>query len=106
MYVAPNIFFPVMTDCSKYLAGNNFKARMSHLVDDLASLDPNDPWYVLFFCLAQSSLTDCCSATPTPTINIVAALAGAVIHPIGIAIAAIGAAVEAAKWVYNVYQVA
>ncbi|KAN0077998.1 hypothetical protein V8E55_010055 [Tylopilus felleus] len=30
-------------DSSNYLAGNNFKARMSHLVDDLASLDPNDP---------------------------------------------------------------
>ncbi|KAG6378076.1 hypothetical protein JVT61DRAFT_13759 [Boletus reticuloceps] len=73
-------------DSSNYLAGDDFKARMTHLVDDLASVNPNNS-----------------CAAPTPT-NIVANLADATVHPIGIAIAVIGAADEAAKWVCDVYD--
>jgi len=72
-------------DSSNYLAGDNFKARISHLVDDLL---PN-------------------SRTPTSgdavTISTVAAVATAAVAPVSIAVVSVGSAVLFAKWVVDVY---
>jgi len=71
---------------SSYLAGDDFRAKMTVLVDDLVT-NPN---------------------TPTPsdglTVATVAALASAVSNPAGIVILVVGSAVLIAKWLFDVYQ--
>lgn len=71
---------------SSYLAGDDFKVKMSVLVDDLVA-NPN---------------------TPTPsdglTVATVAALASAASNPAGIVILVVGSAVLIAKWLFDVYQ--
>jgi len=71
---------------SSYLAGDDFKAKMTALVDDLIT-NPN---------------------TPTPsdglTVATVAALASAASHPAGIIIIAVGSAVVIGKWLFDVYK--
>jgi len=71
---------------SNYLAGEEFKAKMIVLVDDLV-VNPN---------------------TPTPsdglTMATVAALAGAASSPAGIVILLVGSAVLIAKWLFDVYE--
>ncbi|KAG6372155.1 hypothetical protein JVT61DRAFT_7945 [Boletus reticuloceps] len=68
-------------DDSSYLGGEDFKARMSHLVEELAYTSQND------------------MAIPTSP-GAAVTFAGATANPI----AAIGAVAEAAKWVSDVYQ--
>jgi len=71
---------------SSYLEGDDFKAKMTFLVDDLIT-NPN---------------------TPTPsdglTVATVAALASAASHPAGIVIIAVGSAVLIGKWLFDVYK--
>jgi len=75
-------------DSDNYLAGNNFKARISGLVADLHA-NPR---------VSISSSGDALSLTT------VTAFASAAVSPLSIAIASVGSAVLFAKWVYDVYQ--
>jgi GTP-binding protein EngB required for normal cell division len=71
---------------SSYLAGDDFRVKMTVLVDDLVA-NPN---------------------TPTPsdglTVATVAALASAALNPAGIVILVVGSAVLIAKWIFDFYQ--
>ncbi|KAF8333731.1 hypothetical protein F5887DRAFT_1259834 [Amanita rubescens] len=73
-------------DSNAYLVGNDFKAKMLVLVDDLVA-NPN-------------------TKTPSDglTMVTVAAIAGAASTPAGIVILSIGTAVLFAKWIFDVYQ--
>jgi len=71
---------------SCYLAGDDFRVKMTVLVDDLVT-NPN---------------------TPTPsdglTMVTVVALASASLNPAGIVILVVGSAVLIARWLFDVYQ--
>ncbi|KIL65044.1 hypothetical protein M378DRAFT_178576 [Amanita muscaria Koide BX008] len=71
---------------SQYLAGDDFKVKMSVLVDDLVA-NPDTP-------------------TPSDGLRVatVAALASAASSPAGIVILVVGSAVLIAKWLFDVYQ--
>ncbi|KAM6495044.1 hypothetical protein JOM56_009667 [Amanita muscaria] len=71
---------------SSYLAGDDFKVKMSVLVDDLVA-NPDTP-------------------TPSDGLRVatVAALASAASSPAGIVILVVGSAVLIAKWLFDVYQ--
>jgi len=82
----------------KYLGGEDFKARMSHLAEELAHMSQNKT-LVYVTGLFGFSLNDCRRAIPT-TPGAAVTFAAATANPIS----AIGAVTEAAKWVSDVYQ--
>jgi len=71
---------------SSYLASDDFKAKMTVLVDDLVS-NHNTP-----------------TSSDSLTLTTVAALAGAASSPAGIVILGVGSIVWIAKWLFDVYQ--
>ncbi|KAN0118209.1 hypothetical protein V8E52_005470 [Russula decolorans] len=73
-------------DIVSYLASDDFKAKMTVLVDDLVS-NHNTP-----------------TSSDGLTLATVAALAGAASNPAGIVILGVGSIVWIAKWLFDVYQ--
>lgn len=88
----------------QYLASDDFKAKITVLVDDLVS-NHNTPTYVYRYgTIHLPNLILLYSSSDGLTLTTIAALAGAASSPAGIIVLGVGSIVYIAKWLFEVYQ--